>query len=57
MRSLVAEVDPELAAAWLRGEVRATDGRGIVVEPDTRLVAGAIFRVIRSARHGSPADA
>ncbi|MES2123234.1 MAG: hypothetical protein V4503_00970 [Gemmatimonadota bacterium] len=48
--SLLAEHDPDLLAALLGGEALATDGRGIEVDPDDVLSAGAIFRVRRSAR-------
>ena len=54
---LLAEHDPDLFAALLGGSAIATDGRGIVADPDARLSAGAIFRVLRSARAAEAADA
>lgn len=47
---LVLTADPPLGAALAAGEARATDARGIASDPSTVLVAGAIFRVFRSAR-------
>lgn len=54
---LLAQDDPELARALELGAARATDGRGIAADPAAVLVAGAIFRVVRSARGDGAADA
>lgn len=54
---LLAEHDPALLAAMLDGSGRATDGRGIAVDPDAPIHAGAIYRVFRSARRDPDADA
>ncbi len=54
---LLAEQDPDLVAALLGGNAIATDGRGIAADPDLALSAGAIFRVVRSARAGDATDA
>jgi hypothetical protein len=54
---LLAEHDAPLLAAMLDGSGRATDGRGIAVDPDALLHAGAIYRVFRSARRDPDADA
>ncbi|MGH7593157.1 MAG: hypothetical protein ACRELE_04830 [Gemmatimonadales bacterium] len=47
---VLAQHDPELALALALGTAKATDGRGIQVGEAAVLVAGAIFRVVRSAR-------
>lgn len=54
---LLAHEDPALARALDRGTAKATDGRGIPVDEATVLVAGAIFRVVHSARAAGTADA
>ncbi len=54
---LLAEHEPDLLADLLDGSGRATDGRGIAVDPDARVHAGAIYRVFRSARRDPAADA
>jgi hypothetical protein len=54
---LLAQDDPDLARALALGTANATDGRGIAVDEGTPLVAGAIFRVVRSARAAGPANA
>lgn len=54
---LLAEHDPDLFAALLGGGAIASDGRGIAADPDVPLTAGAIFRVMRSARAGEATDA
>lgn len=54
---LLAEHDPDLFAALIGGGAIASDGRGIAVDPDLPLTAGAIFRVVRSSRAGENADA
>ena len=55
---LVAQEDAELGAALRTGQARATDARGLAVEPAQVLTAGGIFRVFHSARPaGGPADA
>ena len=53
---LVAQEDPQLGTALAAGLATATDARGLAVDPDAPLQAGAIFRVLRSAR-SAPADA
>jgi hypothetical protein len=50
LAQLVAQEDPELAASLEAGLAAATDARGVAVGKDMPLVAGAIFRVFRSAR-------
>lgn len=54
---LLAEHEPDLFAALLGGSALASDARGIAVDPDVPLTAGAIFRVMRSSRAGESADA
>ncbi len=54
---LLAEHDPDLFAALLGGSAIASDGRGIVADPDAPLSAGAIFRVVRTSRASEAADA
>jgi adenosine deaminase len=46
----VHAADAELAAAVTGGQAYLTDGRGIRIEPDEPLSAGAILRVVRPAR-------
>jgi hypothetical protein len=55
IRQLLLTADPELAGLASADGVKATDGRGIPVPLDAELVAGAILRVFRSARHGEAA--
>lgn len=57
LSQLLAEQDPDLLAGMLDGTGRATDGRGIAVDPDAPVHAGAIYRVFRSARRDPDADA
>ncbi len=44
------QTDPSLAEGLAEGRVYLTDGRGITVDPTAPLGAGAIVRVVRSAR-------
>ena len=46
----VAAFDSALAARLRDGAAYLTDGRGIRLDPATPVVAGAIFRVVVSAR-------
>lgn len=48
---------PELFAALLDGQGKATDGRGIAVTAGDPVHAGAIYRVFASARREGPIDA
>ena len=57
LAELVAQDDPELARELARGAALATDARGLPADPAAVLVAGAIYRVSRSARSAGPADA
>ena len=57
LAQLVAQEDPELGKAFAGGLARATDARGVAVNGDAVLSAGAIFRVFGSARAADPADA
>jgi hypothetical protein len=50
LRHLLAEYEPDLHASVRNGTAAATDARGLPVDADAPLVAGAIFRVGRSAR-------
>ena len=50
LRQLLAEHEPDLHASLASGTAAATDPRGLPVDPDAPLVAGAIFRIGRSAR-------
>ena len=54
---VLAGHDPDLLAGLLDGSGRATDGRGIHVDPDAPVHGGAIYRVFRSARRDPDADA
>jgi hypothetical protein len=53
----VAAVDQNLADRLGAGEAYVTDGRGIRLAPEDVLSAGAILRVIVSARRAPDADA
>jgi len=57
LEQLLAQEDPALAAELQAGRAAATDARGIAVAADEPLLAGAIFRVMRSARSGGAPDA
>lgn len=53
----VEVLDPALAARVVAGEAYLTDGRGIRMAGDAPLSAGAIVRVIVTAREAPDADA
>lgn len=46
----IAEYDAALAEGIRAGAAYLTDGRGIRLEPDSLVFAGAIIRVVSSAR-------
>jgi hypothetical protein len=50
VRTAVLVADPVLGAALADGRAHATDGRGIRIDPAAPLTAGAILRVVVSAR-------
>ena len=50
VRGAVQAADPDLAARMVSGAALVSDARGLAVAPDTPLVAGAILRVVVSAR-------
>jgi hypothetical protein len=50
LHAAVAAADPALAEAVASGRAHVTDGRGIRLGPDAQLSAGAILRVVVSAR-------
>lgn len=54
---VLADHDPDLLAALLDGAGQATDGRGLPVDPDAPVHAGAIYRVFRSSRRPESGDA
>jgi len=59
-RDAVSALDPSWAEALSAGKAYLTDGRGIRLDPATPLGAGAIVRVVisaRAARESSDADA
>jgi hypothetical protein len=53
----VAAYDPALSASLESGAAYVTDGRGIEVGGESRLMAGSILRVVVRARRGADADA
>jgi hypothetical protein len=53
----VRSLDPDLAAALSAGRGYLTDGRGIRLAPETPVSAGAIIRVVLSARQARERDA
>ncbi|HEU4698990.1 MAG TPA: hypothetical protein VFS40_07415 [Gemmatimonadales bacterium] len=60
-RAAVRASDPALAerfeAGLAEGRAQLTDGRGIALDPAAPLAAGAIVRVVISARRGGAAGA
>jgi hypothetical protein len=50
VRAAVAASDPALGEALAHGRAHVADGRGIRVDPAAPLTAGAILRVVVSAR-------
>lgn len=44
--------DPALEASIATGGAYVTDGRGIEIDPASRLVSGAILRIVVRARRG-----
>jgi hypothetical protein len=50
VRAAVATADPALGEALADGRAYVTDGRGIRMGPEAPLSAGAILRVVISAR-------
>ena len=56
-RDAVAARDPSLLARLDDGTAYLTDGRGIRLDPGAPLAAGAILRVVKSARRASESDA
>lgn len=57
LRTILADYDPGLAEAMRDKVARCTDGRGLPVDADAAVHAGAIFRILRSARPGEVSDA
>ena len=56
-RDAVAARDPSLLPRLDDGSAYLTDGRGIRLDPAAPLAAGAILRVVKSARRAPEADA
>ena len=58
VREAIRLAEPALLPVCEVGEAALTDGRGLPVALDDRLVAGAILRVARTSRRGPsvPAD-
>jgi len=52
----VRAFDADLEASIARGAAYVTDGRGIEMDPTTRLASGAILRVVMRARRGADAE-
>jgi hypothetical protein len=50
VHAAIAAADPALGEALTSGRAYVTDGRGIRLVPDAPLSAGAILRVVVSAR-------
>ena len=55
IREAVVALDPALAARLSEGRAYVTDGVGRPIDPSGSVEPGAIFRVVVSARQGSPA--
>ena len=47
---VVADAMPELFTALMDGTGQVTDARGLPVDPDAPVHAGAIYRIFRSSR-------
>lgn len=47
---VLAEQRPDLFAHLMDGSGQVTDARGLGVDPDTPVHAGAIYRIFRSSR-------
>jgi len=52
LAAVLSADDPPLASAIREGRAYVTDGVGRPIELDTTVFAGAIYRVVRSARRG-----
>lgn len=52
----VTAFDPALALALTERRAHLTDGRGIALDPATPLTAGAIVRVVTTARRNADAS-
>jgi len=57
VRGAIAAVDPNLAERVVSGTASVTDARGLRLAPELVLTAGAILRVIVSARRSDRAEA
>ncbi len=55
--AVLARSDVDLLALLMADQAQAVDGRGIAVNPDQPLSAGAILRVFPSARRPDTTDA
>lgn len=55
--AVLARIDVDLLALMMTDQAQAVDARGIAVNPDQPLSAGAILKVFRSARHPDTTDA
>jgi hypothetical protein len=47
---VLAETQPELFTSLMDGTGQVTDARGLPVDPDVPVHAGAIYRIFRAAR-------
>lgn len=56
-RDAVAALDPGLVPRLEDGTAYLTDARGIRLDPGAPLAAGAIVRVVKSARRSTDSDA
>ena len=56
VRDALRACDPALEASVISGAAYVTDARGIELPLDVRLAAGAILRVVVSARRRSESD-
>jgi hypothetical protein len=56
VRDALRACDPALETSVLSGSAHVTDARGIEIPLDVRLAAGAILRVVLSARKRSESD-
>lgn len=54
---VLAAQQPELFAILMDATGQVTDARGLPVDPDAPIHAGAIYRIVRSSRHHEATDA
>jgi hypothetical protein len=54
---VLADHDADLLATLLDGTGQVTDARGLAIDPDAPVHAGAIYRIFRSSRRDETTNA